>query len=254
MLTAEDSTNIIIIPCRMGSTRFPGKPLALIDGRTMLAWVVGNAVHAVGSSNTFVATCDLEIIAEAEKLGVRAIMTSDQHERASDRTAEAVDLLEAEGKKIDSVLMLQGDEPTLMAEELLAAIGRLKSDSNVEIINLVGPIHSAEEWKDQNCIKVVADHDGAALYFSRLPVPHGATAASGLWRKQVCAIGFRRDALASFAGMAPSGLEEVESIDMLRWREQGRTVHLEPISVTTHPVDVAEDIEIVEAILAARRM
>lgn len=252
MLTAEESSNIIVIPCRMGSTRFPGKPLALIRGRTMLAWVVGNAVDAVGDRNVFVATCDSEIVDESEKLGVRAIMTSNRHDRASDRTAEAVDVLEAEGKTIDSVLMLQGDEPTLLPEELLAAMGRLTSDSNVEIINLVGPIQSDDEWRDPNCIKVVADQDGRALYFSRLPVPHGGSEGSGLLTKQVCAIGFTRDALSLFARMAPSKLEEAESIDMLRWRENGRPVHLEPISVTTHPVDVAGDIAIVEAILAER--
>ena len=254
MPITDTSRNIIVIPCRMGSTRFPGKPLTPIHGRSMLDWVVSNAVDAVGRDNTFVATCDVEIMNEAKTVGVRAIMTSDQHDRASDRTAEAVDVLEAEGETIDSVLMLQGDEPTLMASELLSAIHRLDLDSQVEIVNLMGPIASAAEWKDPNCIKVVVDRAGTALYFSRLPIPHGAGVESGVLMKQVCAIGFRRDALALFAQMYPCALEEAESIDMLRWLENGRTVHLEPIMVKTHPVDEPKDVPVVEEILTARAL
>ena len=236
----------------MGSSRFPGKPLTPIHGKSMLDWVVSNAVEAVGRDNTFVATCDFEITNEAKKLGVRAIMTSDQHVRASDRTAEAVDVLETEGHTIDSVLMLQGDEPTILASELLSAIHRLDCDSRVEIVNLIGPIASAAEWNDSNSIKVVVDRSGTALYFSRLPIPHGAGVQTGSLMKQVCAIGFRREALALFAGMSPSALEEAESIDMLRWLENGRTVHLEPIMVRTHPVDVPKDVPVVERILTLR--
>jgi 3-deoxy-manno-octulosonate cytidylyltransferase (CMP-KDO synthetase) len=249
MPNKSEMQRIVVIPARMGSSRFPGKPLANIAGKSMLAWVVENAVLAVGQNNTFVATCDEEIMSEALQLGVQGVKTSPLHERATDRTAEAVSILESVGAKLSSVVMLQGDEPTIRADSILAVLNRLEADPSVEIVNLAGPVSSLGEWGDPNCIKVVARSDGTALYFSRLPIPHITGVEFSLAVKQVCAIGFNLPALRTFAGMIPTALEESESIDMLRWLENGGKVHLEPIHYITHAVDVEQDIARVEEIL-----
>ena len=241
---------VIVIPARMGSSRFPGKPLAPILSVPMLGWVISHAVAAVGKENTVVASCDAEILEYAESLSVRAVSTSSSHERASDRTAEAVATLEAEGWPIQRVLMLQGDEPTISADALTSVFSALRGDLEIEIVNLSGPINNATESLDPNSIKVVARQDGTALYFSRLPIPHGGDPEQGSHRKQVCAIGFQRPALGAFSAMPEGALERAESIDMLRWLENGRNVHLVEIFDVTHPVDVLEDIAVVESLLA----
>jgi len=251
MIENPSKNSIVAIPARMGSTRFPGKPLALIAGTTMLARVMASAVAAVGVARTFVATCDQEIATEAENAGVRAVMTSRKHERASDRTAEAVNILEAEGMRIDNILMLQGDEPLIPAEALIRIIGRLTDGGHVEIVNLAGPIVNESDFRDENCIKIVARDDGTAMYFSRAPIPHGADVTAGMLKKQVCAIGFSRSGLRQFGAQTEGFLESAESIDMLRWLEHGGQVHLEQILTPTHPVDVVEDIAVVEALLQA---
>jgi 3-deoxy-manno-octulosonate cytidylyltransferase (CMP-KDO synthetase) len=245
-------SDIVVIPARMGSSRFPGKPLARILGKPMLGWVISHAADAVGRENTYVASCDEEIISYADSLSVRGILTADTHERASDRTAEAVDYLESEGNRIRHVLMLQGDEPAIPAPALLSVFERLNADDAVEIVNLTGSLASTKGVSDPNAIKVVARFDGTALYFSRLPIPYGGGIEEGSFRKQVCAIGFTRDALRRFSALGEGRLERDESIDMLRWLEHGNNIHLVEISLETHPVDVKEDIEVVESILASR--
>lgn len=247
-------SDIVVIPARMGSSRFPGKPLAKILDTPMLGWVISHAVEAVGAENTFVASCDQEILSYAASLSVRGVLTSASHERASDRTAEAVNVLEAEGKKIDLVLMLQGDEPAIPSAALLSVFERFGADEDVKIVNLSGPILSPAGSSDPNAIKVVAREDGTALYFSRLPIPHGGDFSHGDYRKQVCAIGFRREALRDFAELSEGVLERCESIDMLRWLENGRDVHLVRISEATHPVDVEADISVVESILSGQQL
>ena len=233
----------------MGSTRFPGKPLARISGRSMLSRVIENSVSAFGKANTMVATCDDVISSEAELLGVRAIMTAATHERATDRTAEAVRVLEGEGEQISTVIMLQGDEPLIPPRALKSLGDRLASDPKVEIVNLGGPIRSVRELKDPNCIKVVTRLDGRALFFSRANFGYDSPDAITNISKQVCAIGFQRSALAEFASLQEGQLEKEESIDMLRWLENGREIYMEHILTHTQPVDVPADIGEVEKLL-----
>lgn len=239
----------IVIPVRMGSTRFPGKPLAEILGVPMLEWVINHSVQAIGHERTFVATCDPEIMELADSLGVRPLLTSNQHERATDRTAEAVDILEAEGSDFEKILLLQGDEPTIQPEILKLAIDTMFQNPDISILNLVAPIVSEKEWLDENCIKVLSNQEGEAIYFSRLPLPHGGSIGDAQIQKQVCAIGFRREDLRKFSMLTATSLEVSESIDMLRWIENGGVVSLKKIDSTTHPVDHPHDIDTVETIL-----
>lgn len=244
-----EQRTIVIIPARMGSSRFPGKPMTPILGKPMLHWVIRNAVEAVGESRTFVASCDVEILefAEAEKVG--AVLTSETHDRATDRTNEALEALRSNGHKISHVLMLQGDEPTISARDILLAISATESATSRDIVNLMGIIRSAAEWVDPNTIKVVVNNQLEAMYLTRTPVPFGPDLGWESAYKQVCAIGFPADSLTQFAGMKPHSLEEIESVDMLRWLANGRTVRMVPIESRTHPVDVRADVPIVEDLL-----
>lgn len=237
-----------VIPVRMGSKRLPGKPLVALSGKPMLHYVVKSAVAAFGKANCFVATCDQEIVAQAEVEGVQAVRTSSEHERASDRTAEAIDLLELQGRAIETVVMLQGDEPVIRPESLRELGDLMENDRTITIANLAGPILSQGEWENPNTIKVVRSQNHAALYFSRTPIPY-FSGKSEIRMKQVCAIGFSRDALRDFSSLPATPLEVEESIDMMRWLENGRSVQLLPIVYETHAVDVVEDIAIVEALL-----
>lgn len=243
-------SRLIVIPARMGSSRFPGKPLAMISGKPMLQWVAEHAILSVGRENVVIATCDLEIAELARKIGVQSVMTSAAHERATDRTSEAIGILESSGRVIGNVVMLQGDEPTISNNSMNLVFEHLEKNSDTQIVNLIGRIESEALFSDPNCIKVVADLGSRALYMSRSPVPNSGL-ANEYGYKQVCAIGFTREALLEFYEMEPTRLESAESIDMLRWLENGKTLALIEISEDTHPVDVPNDIPIVEKILGS---
>lgn len=244
-----DPNTVVIIPARMGSSRFPGKPMASILDKPMLHWVIRHAVEAVGADQTFVASCDQEILDFAASEQVGGILTLATHERASDRTSEALEILKSKGHEIAHVLMLQGDEPTIVAGDIRRAIEATESSRSHEIVNLMGKIRSQAEWEDANTIKVVVNEQLDALYLTRTPVPYGPESGWKNAFKQVCAIGFSAESLRSFSAMSPHSLEEVESIDMLRWLANGKTVRMVPIAAQTHPVDVVADLPIVERLL-----
>lgn len=239
-----------VIPARLGSSRFPGKPLALLNGRPMIEHVYRRAAACRRLDEVIIATCDQAIAEAAGGFGARAVMTSASHERASDRVAEAV---LAETAEI--VVMIQGDEPMIEPEMIDAAVEPLLRDTSVACTNLVAGIHSEQELLDPNTIKVVMGADGRALYFSRQPIPWRGAAvfASGVWFKQVCVIPFRRDALATFCALPQGPLERAESVDMLRFVEHGIDVHMVATPVTTHAVDTPADLTLVEALMARDR-
>lgn len=197
----------------------------------------------------YVATCDAEIRRTVERLGGAVLMTSPDHERASDRVAEAAEQVEA----ADVVVMVQGDEPMVVPEMIQAAVAPMRRDPTVACVNLTRRLTRPEDYLDPNTIKVVADLRGDALYFSRSPVPAvaaGGFARGGGWapaRKQVCVIPFRRDFLRTFAALPPTPLERAESVDMLRALEHGHRVRLVETDVDTHAVDTPDDLRMVEA-------
>ena len=177
-------------------------------------------------------------------------MTSPDHQRASDRSAEAVIHLEQErGNQFDIVIMLQGDEPCISSSQLHEVVRAMAKHPEILVTNLVGAISSDTEFRDPYCIKVVGDLADNALYFSRLPIPHGADYTHQSVGKQVCAIGFRRDYLLEYLLLEPTELEEQESIDMLRILQHGQAVRLIKTDQRTQSVDVPEDIGIVEQLL-----
>jgi len=236
-----------VIPARMASSRFPGKPLAPICGQPMLEHVYRRTRACHLFAEVVVATCDREIADVAESFGAKSIFTSASHERASDRVAEATARDSA-----DIVVMVQGDEPLVRPEMIAASVEALLRDATVDCVNLATAIRSEDELRDRNTIKVVAGLSGHALYFSRQPIPDcGARSLPTHGHlKQVCVIPFRRNALATFASLPRGPLEELESIDMLRFLENGHGVRIVTMDVPTHAVDVPGDVRIVEDLMA----
>ena len=241
---------ICVIPARMGSSRFPDKPLTPILGMPMLGHVALRCKLEPIFSRVVVATCDQAIMDYCRSIDVESVMTSDKHERASDRVQEAVATIEKREKlKFDSVTMVQGDEPMVTPKMLRLALEGLQS-TKAFVINLKGKISSIDEYKSPNCVKVVCDLKSNALYFSREPIP-SASKFKGhptAW-KQVCVIPFERQFLDTYSSLKPTYLEEVESVDMNRVLEHGFEIHMVEIDEESYPVDVPEDVKRVEAAL-----
>jgi 3-deoxy-manno-octulosonate cytidylyltransferase (CMP-KDO synthetase) len=241
---------LALIPARMGSSRFPGKPLAKILDKPMIGHVYDRIKTNNLISNLYVATCDHEIFNYIESIGGCAIMTSKTHERASDRCAEA--LLKVEKKlkiKFDFVVMIQGDEPMTHPEMINQALEPLLKDKNILVSNLMGKIESEEEFNDKNCIKVVCDLDGFAIYFSREPIPTSSKVKDIEMYKQICIIPFKRDFLLTYNKLEPTPLEIAESIDMLRIIEFGKKVKMIKTNYKTHAVDTPKDLEKVSSLI-----
>lgn len=236
---------VAIIPARMGSTRFPGKPMAKIHGVPMVGHVYFRTKMCSLLRETYVATCDQEIYDYISSVGGKAIMTSDSHERCSDRTAEAMLKVEsATGGKIDIVVMVQGDEPMVAPEMIKAAVNPMLGDPSIQVVNLMARIKTVEEFEDPNEVKVVVDLNDRALYFSREPIPSRRKGVKDVpMLKQVCIIPFQRDYLLKFNSLPETQLERIESVDMMRVIEHGERVHMVMTDVETLSVDTPEELE-----------
>jgi len=213
--------------------------------------MVGHCFHrtslAVGRENTVVATCDVEIAEYVESIGGRAVLTSSDHERATSRVAEAVNVLEADGGGcVDIVAMVQGDEP-LVGPESLRRVVECMSDPDVQIANLVYPTSNPEEIVDPNNVKVVIDRLKNALYFSRAAIPasmNSSNVFSALIQTGVFA--FRREALLLFNELEESNLEKIESIDMNRVLEHGGRIRTVLSDIPLVGVDTPAELALVE--------
>lgn len=243
---------LVVIPARMGSSRFPGKPLALISGEMMIRRVAKNALDSKLASTVVVAGCDEEVREAISDLPVEYLETSNSHTRASDRTLEATQVLESKLRKsFKLVIMLQGDEPCILGHEIDRQVEFHLQNSDVGISNLVGEIASREDFANPNTIKCALNSsDNTVIFMSRAQIVSESFTDVSVLGKQVCSIAFRRDQLDKFGQLAESPLEIAESIDMLRVIENHLPVHWVSIKSRTHAVDVPSDIPIVERILA----
>lgn len=238
---------LALIPARMGSSRFPGKPMALLAGVPMVGHVYRRVSLNDQVALTAVATCDTEIADYVRSIGGRVVMTGSHHERASDRCAEALEILEAaERTTYDIVVMIQGDEPMVHPAMITQALEPMLHDRSILVTNLLGTIRTAAEFEDPNCIKVVCDQAGNALYFSREPIPTRSKITDAPMRKQICVIPFRRQFLLDYTRMEPTPLEVAESIDMMRVLEHGLDVRMVPTDYETEAVDTEADRQRVE--------
>lgn len=244
-------TTLAIIPARYASTRFPGKPLALLCGKPVIQWV-WERVSAVGAvTEAVVATDDRRILEAVESIGGRAMMTSDQHRSGTDRCGEVLKALEAEGRRYDVVVNVQGDEPFVEARQLESLLESFASPET-EIASLMTPIKDWEELQSPNNVKVVCNLRHEALYFSRQPIPHLRGADQKEWParqtyyKHVGIYAFRAEVLKRVVALPPSALEGSESLEQLRWLDNGYRIRMSVTDHTNIGIDTPEDLALAE--------
>jgi len=243
-----DMKIIAIIPARMAATRFPGKPLANILGLPMIEHVRRRVSLCDVLDEVIVATCDEDIKDVVEKAGGKVVMTADCHERCTDRVAEAAASVDA-----DVIINVQGDEPLVLPEMMVDATRPIKNSPEIAAVNLVTRIFDDEEFNNPNAPKVVTNRLGNLLYISREPIPSNkkATSMDYLKLKQLGIIAFRSDFLHTFTKLAPTPLEQTESVDMMRAVEHGYQVRIVETKGLMIGVDVPEDIDLAEAALVS---
>lgn len=252
----------VIIPARYQSSRFPGKPLELINGRPMVCHVAEASASASMVTRTIVATDDQRIYEAVSKEGWQVVMTSPDHPSGTDRLAEVAKDLDS-----DIIVNVQGDEPLVLPETINQVVQLLLDDPEAEMGTVCRRIERADDLWDPNVVKVVFDEQGNALYFSRSPIPfHRDLWASSsnnrgnnsvdmnavICYKHMGLYGYRRDFLLHYASMAPTRLELIEKLEQLRVLENGYRIK---VAVTPHDsvgVDTPEDLERVRDLFLSR--
>ncbi|MCZ6541807.1 MAG: 3-deoxy-manno-octulosonate cytidylyltransferase [Nitrospinae bacterium] len=250
---------VAIIPARWASTRFPGKPLAQIQNKPMIQWVMEQAQKASRISEVIVATDDVRIVEAVNGFGGKAVMTSPDHATGSDRIAEV-----ASGLKCDIVVNVQGDEPLIPPQNIDQVVDTLEKDPSLNVATLMMAINDPDEIADPHVVKVVADQKGRALYFSRSPIPfHRDEWKSGspedlskskdkVMRQVYKHIGlyaYTRSFVLELSRMAPTPLEQLEKLEQLRILEHGIPIQIGITEQQSIGVDHSEDLERVERFL-----
>jgi len=229
-----------IIPARYQSSRFPGKPLAMILGKPMIQHVYEGAKKAKSLDELIIATDDERIFNAAKKFEADVIMTSSAHASGTERAAEVA-------KKLDSrlIINIQGDEPLIEAWMIDALVSALQ-DGETPMASLMARVTDLALIKDPHLVKVVADRAGWALYFSRQAIP---TAATDFFFQHIGIYGFQREFLIKFARLEPARLEKFEKLEQLRALENGYRIKMVEIPQPTLSVDTPQDIIRVERFL-----
>lgn len=240
-----DTDVLGVIPARYGSSRFPGKPLADILGRPMIQWVVEASARADTIDRVVVATDDERILEAVEGFGGEAVMTPTDCPSGSDRVARVVEDFDAE-----FVVNIQGDEPLIRGTDLDRGIRNTIKDGRAPVGSFMAPC-PPEEHDDEDCVKVVVDRDGRALYFSRSPIPFEREPASAIYQHIGIYI-YRTDYLLTYRDRSPTPLEQTESLEQLRVLEHGDTIRMTELDEPTIGVDRPADVERVEQRLRER--
>ena len=235
-----------IIPARYASSRFPGKPLALICGKAMFQHVYDRASLCPRFTHVALATDDTRIFDAAKEAQVPVVMTSPDHASGTDRVLEAARKLEAPPHAI--VVNIQGDEPALDPAMLTELTTPFFKDANVQVTTLATHI-SAHEAENPNRVKVVTDASGKALYFSRSPIPYPRDDAPVQYLGHIGLYAFRMEALENFSKMKKGKLEGIEKLEQLRLLENGTPIHVEITKHKSIGIDHPEDIARVETLL-----
>jgi len=233
-----------VIPARMGSSRYPGKPLAKILDMPMIEHVYKRSMMSKSLDDLYVATPDKEIKEVVEGFGGKAIMTSPKHNRCTDRIAEAVKDIDC-----DIVVNIQGDEPLLYPEIIDMVVEPFSKDSSIVSVNPIAKITNMDNVEDRNDVKVACDLDGYIMYYSREPIPSRHLAKDISMYKLVCIFPFTKDFLMTFTKLEQTPLEKIESIDNLRILEHGYKVKAVEIPRGIDGVDTPEDRDRVEKIM-----
>jgi 3-deoxy-manno-octulosonate cytidylyltransferase (CMP-KDO synthetase) len=234
----------IVIPARYASTRLPGKPLLKQSGKYLIQHVYERACQARRADAVLVATDDPRIVAAVESFGGRVAMTSRRHVSGTDRVAEVARQLD-----VDVVVNLQGDEPLIDPAALDLVANLVQRDPAVDMATLAVPLHSAEHWRNPNCVKVVCDASGRALYFSRSPIPFvrdgepDFATSPPRFLQHLGLYAYRRDFLLQLAATPPHPLEQLEKLEQLRVLAMGRSIQVGVVAQVGLGVDTREDYE-----------
>jgi 3-deoxy-manno-octulosonate cytidylyltransferase (CMP-KDO synthetase) len=241
---------IIVIPARYKSSRFPGKPLAMIGGKMMIQRVYERAMMT--GSDVYIATDDERIEDAVKSFGGKVVMTSSFHNSGTERCAEVVAKLP---ENFSTVVNVQGDEPFIDPEQIKKVINLLKKDKQAHISTLVKKIRNSNEIFDPNIPKVVFDSKGYALYFSRSPIPYVRGSKEEEWfdkatfYKHIGIYGYRREVLLEITALDPTQAEQAESLEQLRWLQNGYKIKTAVTEAETISVDTPEDVEKAELFL-----
>lgn len=233
-----------IIPARYASTRFPGKPLIDIKGKSMIERVYEQASLASKLDKVIIASDDLRIADHVKLFGAECIMTKENHPSGTDRCFEALQKVAGD---FDYVINIQGDEPFINPEQInqLAAA----CDGNTELATQMIPVDNYEILFDRGEVKIVMNHRKEALYFSRMVIPFIKGVPETEWHKHhpyfrhVGMYAYRKDILAAITRLQPSSLENAESLEQLRWLENGFSIKLVQTQFDSHCIDTPEDVE-----------
>lgn len=247
----------VVIPARFASTRFPGKPLAVIGTKPMLQHVHERAIEA-GASKVIIATDDLRIEQAARAFDAEVCMTSDKHQSGTTRIAEVIENTGIQNDEI--VVNVQGDEPFIPPENIRQVADNLAKYTEYPMASLCYPIEDAADVLNPNVVKVVKSKTGRALYFSRAPIPfprgsmtqddagrlvqnEWTPQAQQLYLRHIGIYGYRAEFVLKFSGMGNSELETFESLEQLRVLEHGHNIHMDIASgAPPHGVDTPEDL------------
>lgn len=234
-----------IIPARYASTRFPGKPLALINNKPMIQHVYERAREA-DLDDLYVATDDDRIKMAVENFGGKVILTGTHHASGTDRCAEVAQILHL--KENDFIINIQGDEPFIRKEEINLLINLIQNPK-VQIATLVKPILNEEELTNPNKVKVVFTYSKQALYFSRAPIPYELRTTNyelritnPIFHKHIGIYAYSKDILQQITQLSVSSLEETEKLEQLRWLQNNYTIHVEICHHESIAIDTPEDI------------
>src|SRR5688500_10644064 len=233
-----------IIPSRYASTRFPAKSLAVIKGKSMIQRVYEQAQQSSALNDVIVATDHPEIYDDVKKFGGAVCMTKPDHVSGTDRCHEALIL---QPRKYDYVINIQGDEPFIQPDQIDLLAGKL--DGITEIATLVKSLQSEEQLFNPNVVKVVLSATMEALYFSRSPIPHIRNVPQGEWLtkhsfyKHIGMYAYRSDVLERLTRLSISSLEKAESLEQLRWLENGFNIAVAETTTETIGIDTPEDLQ-----------
>jgi len=235
-----------IIPARFASTRFPGKPLVVIKGKTMIQRVYEQASLCSLLDKVVVATEDQRIFNHVCSFGGKVLLTSDFHKSGTDRCAEVVGF--SEFSHFETVVNIQGDEPMIHPFQIGKVISFLNENSGFNLATLAKKLGSEEEWNDPNTVKVVFDKTGRALYFSRSPIPfvrqkEQPWPGKDMAFRHIGLYGYRRETLLEIAKLEQSDLEKLESLEQLRWMENGFAIGVQLTEYESFGIDVPEDLK-----------
>ena len=238
-----------VVPARFGSSRFPGKPLIDLKGKSMIQRVYEGAKKSKLISELIVATDDVRILKEVERFGGKAEMTSETHPSGTDRCAEVL----SRNSDFDLVINIQGDEPLVDARQLDSLIDGF-SDSSVQIATMVTENISAEDLNNPNRIKVVVDNINDAIYFSRSAIPNPQNFSGDSFEvypflRHIGLYAYRSDILKQITKLEPTALEKIESLEQLRWMYYGYKIKVIKTDIETPNIDVPSDVAKVLACL-----